>query len=274
MKKINLYDIYEIGKELSLIRGISPDEKISSYIFPLWFVRVTLENICGDNSIFLEASRRAASKLLHTISATIPEKDGEVVSIDKQKEFSFHASSITTALSQFETVLGNDMLGISSYVVSKKGIYNTSDLISHADEIFPTDIRSLIPKQTNKDLVEAGKCLAFELSTACSFHLWRAVESVMLSYYKELAANSCTNEKAGKNWAAYIKALEEKGANTNIIKFLDHIRTEYRNPQTHPNDMLEVNEALGLFGVATSAIQQMILEIQKLKELKKPTTKK
>ena len=146
----------------------------------------------------------------------------------------------------------------------QKGIYRTEDLISHADQYFPSSIRESIPEQAKKDLIEAGKCLAYEVPTACSFHLWRSVETVMAAYYTKLAGKEFSDDGVTRNWAAYIKALDDKGADAKITQFLDHIRQEYRNPQTHPEAMLEVNEALALFGVAMSVIHQMVSAIQKL----------
>jgi len=39
-------------------------------------------------------------------------------------------------------------------------------------------------------LKEAGRCLAFDLPTACAFHICRATEALMLTYYEALTGNA------------------------------------------------------------------------------------
>jgi hypothetical protein len=64
------------------------------------------------------------------------------------------------------------------------------------------------------------------------------------------------------NWGAYIAALRNKGADNKITTFLDHIRDEYRNPHTHPDASIDIDEAQRLFSVALSSIDQMMRAIQ------------
>jgi hypothetical protein len=264
MKKIDIFIFYDFGKNLSPLSSISQDTKISPQVLTLYIARNALSPMLDDGSPLLETARRAAKKLLKAINNVLPDDILEAMNVDKDKTFGWSdAHQITSSLKEFETVLGNDAPGISAYLVSQKGIYRTEDLILHADLYFPQEIRSDLPVQAKKDIIEAGKCLAYEVPTACAFHLWRAVETVMNSYYKKLTGRSFSAARVTKNWGKYIEALNRANADTKITQFLDHIRKEYRNPQTHPEAMLEVNEAMGLFGVAMSSIHQMILEMQK-----------
>ncbi len=215
-------------------------------------------------TIFQPTSIRAARAVILSINKVLPSNWDEIMlKLDAKTQIeTYYISMLQTTVKDLETVLSNDMPGVSTYVVSQKGIYKTDDLIIHADQHFPEDIRELIPDQAKKDLIEAGKCLAFEVPTACVFHLWRVVETVMGAYYEKLTKSTFKKDNVAKNWSEYIKALNAKSANESITIYLDHIRNNYRNPQTHPEAMLEVNDASALFGVATSAIHQMILEIQ------------
>jgi hypothetical protein len=60
--------------------------------------------------------------------------------------------------------------------------------------------------------------------------MWRALEVTFGEYYVSLTGKSFENAKIARNWGAYIKALNEAGADAKITGNLDHIRAEYRNP--------------------------------------------
>jgi hypothetical protein len=269
MKKFNPYNTYLLGKQLSPALALKEEDcKYGDVLWQLYVARNVLSDQTSEPTVFQPASLRAAQSVLEAIDRILPADIQQIFGADQDtKVFAYEIHTVRTAIENLETVLRNDMPGVSCYVVSQKGIYKTDDLITHADHHFPSAIRAEIPEQAKIDLIESGKCLAFEVPTACAFHLWRAVETVMANYYAKLTNSTFKADKIAKNWAAYIRALNEKGAEPNITKFLDHIRSEYRNPQTHPEAMLDVNEALGLFGVALSAIHQMVLEIQKLEKV-------
>lgn len=266
VKKFNPFETYSLGKMLFPIQKLeTKDYKIYQIRWDLYSARVALLAQVRAATVFQPTSIRAANAVIEAINTILPTDVDEMLKVEAEKKVYRHEiEALKSSIQDLESVLSNDMPGVSTYVVSQKGIYKTDALIAHADQHFTEDIRKLIPEQGKKDLLESGKCLAFELPTACAFHLWRVVETVMSAYYEKLTKSTFKKDNVNRNWSEYIKALNAKGANESITIYLDHIRDKYRNPQTHPEAMLEVNEALALFGVATSAIHQMILEIQKL----------
>jgi len=48
----------------------------------------------------------------------------------------YEAYNIRTAASEFETVFAAELATFDTYIVSKKGIYSTADLIDRADMAF------------------------------------------------------------------------------------------------------------------------------------------
>ncbi len=267
VKKFNPYEAYSLGKQLFSILKLEVKKYDYSEIhWDFYIARDALLNQVSSKTLFQPASIRAANAVISTITnCGVPVEVNAMLQHDAKMPIeAYKINILQTAIKDLETVLSNDMPGVSTYVASQKGIYETDALITHADQHFPDGVRELIPDQAKKDLLESGKCLAFELPTACAFHLWRVVETVMSAYYEKLTGKTFKADKVTQNWAAYIKGLNAKGANGSITVYLDHIRDNYRNPQTHPEAMLEMNDALALFGVATSAVHQMILEIQKL----------
>lgn len=266
MKKFNPYEVYALGKAILPVIGWAKQEyPFGTLAWPLFSARAALTIHINAASIFAGATIRASQEVVKTIDAIVPQDITKMLEEDQTKMVpEYKLGMVQDAIKNLETVMSNDMPGISSYVVTQKGIYRTEDLIDRTEMHFPIDIQNALPTQAKKDLQEAGKCLAFEVPTACTFHLWRSVESVMKAYYVKLSGGKTfDDDKINRNWGAYVKALNDKGADSNITKFLDHLREEYRNPQTHPEEMVGINEAMGLFSVATSAILQMVSEIQK-----------
>ena len=266
MKKFNVFEVYSLGKQLFPLSLLSSDdEKFVNVLWPLIQARDALYKQVGEESILLDASKRAAMRLIVEINDIVPTDIKEAFAVDNEKIVkSYYLSSVKRALENLETVLNNDMPGISTFFVVQKGIYRTEDLITHSENHFLEDIRKDIPEKAKEDIREAGKCLAFEIPTACAFHMWRAIETVMGLYYLKLTGKTFQDNGINRNWDSYIKALTGTGADKKITQFLDHIRKEYRNPQTHPSDTVSIAEAYGLFGAAFSSINQMILAIQKL----------
>ncbi len=265
VQKFNLHDMYELGQRLVPLKELKWEDKIGDRLGNLWFARAALETYTSEASPLLEAAKRAGRKVITSIGGIIPTDFDEATKLDKETQLSYWGYRIKEDLAALESVLANEMPGVPAYIVSPKGIYKTEDLIEHAEKQFPQELQSLLAQQTVLDIREAGKCLAFSLPTACSFHLWRALETVMDAYYVKLASKSFDDAKVSRNWGAKIKALQEANAEASVTKFLDHIREQYRNPQTHPEEMVELNEALMLFGAAASAITAIVIAMDKVR---------
>jgi hypothetical protein len=78
---------------------------------------------------------------------------------------------------------------------------------------------------------------------------------MMRDYYTKLSGKSLAAKK--RNWGAFIKVLDEHGADKKVTGFLTHIKDIYRNPIVHPEVWLSSDEALSLFTVCLSAITML-----------------
>lgn len=260
VKKLNTYDIYRFAMNVHPLTELEhTDEMRFGEIFLVLFnADFMLERQVERETLFSPSLKRSAGAVLRAMFELGKPPEGIWGVGPDEPVDKYKLRRVVEAAKNFETVLSNEMPGLATYYVSTKGIYSTDDLISHADLQIPESLRPLIEGKAVEDIQQAGKCLAYEVSTASAFHMWRAVETVMCTYFKHLSGGD-SFEAAGvqRNWAAYIKALNDKGADTRITIFLDHIRGEYRNPQNHPSETVDLEEAFTLFGVATSAITQM-----------------
>lgn len=264
VKKVNLFEIYEFGSKIEAIAQIPDGSPMIAGRFVLWHAREHLEMMISTEAPLLSSSNRAARGLITEITNLVNKDIHIFLKQTESGNFDWRLASVKAAATTMVSVLSNDMPDIASYVVKQKGIYRTADLIEHAERQLSSIAQSSLPSQACVDIREAGKCLAYELPTACAFHLWRAVETVMGHYYKNLTGKTFEAAKITPNWAIKIKALEAAKAETKITAFLDHIRGEYRNPQTHPDETVSIEAAQQLFSVALSSIEQIMTEAGKL----------
>ena len=167
------------------------------------------------------------------------------------------AKAIITHIIEFQTVLTNELQTFAAYQIGRKGIYSTSDLIEQADNIFGEKIHKNLAPETWKDISESGRCLAFDLATATAFHIWRAVERELRTYYEIWTGHPALK----KAWATLLIGLKTTKADGKVIAVLDQLRDLHRNPTIHPASEIDIDDALALFGIASSAITSMVNDV-------------
>ena len=110
--------------------------------------------------------------------------------------------------------------------------------------------------------------MAFDLPSATGFHIIRAVEAVIRKYYSVIVKQPVKPKM--RNWGTYIRVLSKSGGDPKILAILDQLREMHRNPIMHPQVVLTMTEAEGLFGIAQSAILSMMADIEKHQQLPLP----
>jgi hypothetical protein len=88
------------------------------------------------------------------------------------------------------------------------------------------------------------------------------MESMIREYHLRLTGKHIAARS--RNWGAYIRDLNNHGADTKVTAYLSHIKDFYRNPIVHPEVTLTSEQALSLFSAAVSAIVQLDAAIQSL----------
>ena len=224
--------------------------------------RSWLEWFLADKIIPITVCKADGRKLLNAINVVIPKDLMKNPPADRNITW-MEAYQIRDGLKTFETVLAAELQNSATYFVSKKSIYETADLIERAENVLPTNIRAHLTKEILFDIKEAGKCIAFNLPTAAGFHTMRAVEPVLVDWYKVVVGHDPTT----RNWGHYIEELKKANANADVLSVLDQIRGLHRNPLMHPEVVLEMDEAIDLFDVSKAAIRAMVVETQKLKSM-------
>lgn len=146
--------------------------------------------------------------------------------------------------------------GIHCFFTTDKKI-SIDKLTSYYETLFPKGIFGELSEIAKYDVKEAGMCIAFGRSTAAAFHILRATEDILRMLY-------CCCVKRGRvkvlAWGNITKDLEKKRKKPSnaIMKNLDYIRSNFRNPTIHPEVRHDIEEAQSLFILCIDVISKMI----------------
>lgn len=155
------------------------------------------------------------------------------------------AYPIQKALTDFEAAVSSELGVANVYLVTKKGGYDTNDLIENGGALFQAALALKVPAAI-ADIEQATRCIAFELPTAAGFHLHRANETVLKSYFD--AVRGELPHPDNRNMGVYLAAMERHDIGDKRVRAaLKDIKDLHRNPLIHPETALEtVEEAIDL----------------------------
>lgn len=266
MKYINISNFYKLGQQLQLLSQLEPEKPLKDYYFILLVAQRWAEFFINDNMIPMTICKGAANKIANGINGIIPKDQKERANLDMEKVITYvDLYSIIEGVREFEIVFSAESQNMATYFVSKKGIYDTNDLILKADDLLTEDVKELISDEAKTDIREAGKCLAFDLATAAGFHIARAVERVLIDYLKVLCPEKLEAFNDGqRNLGGYIKLARDNKCEAKVCNSLDQFRELHRNPLMHPEAVLTIDDAIVLLGIAQSSIISTAMEIKKL----------
>lgn len=268
MQQLNSYRLYELGARLHSLFGSNSQNRVADMFTPLTEAQTLLDGFIKGDILALDTSKAEANRLLSKISAVfnryfidpstrqLKDSPGED-RIDPQE-----ISLINSLVEKFEHALAAELNRTPTYVAGKRGIYSTHDLAQNAEVIFGDSLRKIIPSATQTEFNSAGRALAFGLGTAAAIHMLRAIEITLRAYYEMFAGAA---PKGERNYAIYLKKLaalaEEDDTKARpdkrIVQMLAQIKDHYRNPLVTPDNVVSIEEATQLFGMASALISLM-----------------
>jgi hypothetical protein len=255
MLRVNVYEFYRIGAAIHPLKSIKLDKPLAleeSYIYQLVDAKNAAAELLAPGAASLRTARTFAGQLITAIEAIL-DCDCET-KVPRSRQSDLYNSVMT-----LEAVLAAELASQDLYSISKKGIYDTAGLIDSGESILPEKLRAYLPTQAIIDLRQGGRCLAFEIPTGAAFHLLRAAESVIKAYYEALAGKPWPHLK--RDWGEYVRELKTLNAPERVTTALDLVRSNYRNPLMHPEANLDLDEALGLFGMVQGLLCVVLQEI-------------
>ncbi len=278
MERINQFAFYELGKAFQQLKELSGEVPVLDAIFNLFNAESELKKLLAGTPMPLGISQASALALKNDISEVVEkycmrrDAEGKATFPDGSEAPipSWRWVWLVRALETFETVFSEEMREATTYFVPRRGMFHTPVLVDSADQSFPTEIASAIPDKTKMDWRAAGRCLAFNLLSAAGFHVARAVEGMLETYYQTFSG------KPGAtlgNWGQYLQHLETIQASKSTpsptdrtLAELRQLKDDFRNPIVHPRVVLTESDAKIWFNNGESLIIGMAQEIKTASE--------
>ncbi len=264
MQRVDGSYLYRVGSQIHPLSDlkyqtatVTGTTLVDAY-FPILVAEGALEPLLTRSVFCLRTSLQAGEALLGALRVA---KQKIELTQNKNEFLDFSDFyNITSALNNFEAVLGAELSLLPLYVVTQKAGFDTQILIENGVACFPADLMVKVPEAV-VDLKQGSKCIAFELPTAAGFHLHRANESVLHRYWDAIA-NGQSRPKS-RNMGDYINEMDKLSIGDQKVRAaLRDLKDLHRNPLIHPEHSLEsVDEAIALMNGIHNVIVHMLREI-------------
>jgi hypothetical protein len=167
-------------------------------------------------------------------------------------------------IEHFEIVLHDELAKLPAFICEDELLGNLSvdKLLKGAQHGYSTFAQSVLSDGCKAEIDEAGKCLAYERSTASGFHILRSVE-MSVKQYLQLVPGFAMPPLNRQNWGEYIKLLKDNGASPEVTDTLQSIKVNHRNPLMHPEDTLDLPEAVRLMSICQSMSEMLVVDLKK-----------
>lgn len=269
MQKVDGYHLYQVGQALQKIEDLKfnwSDTETRGATFQeallvLRDAKEMLGKLLADETYRLKTCIQKGNELTEAIDRLLNKIDN---TSEKDQLLSFSDIwPIKTAIQSFQAVLSSELNLIDLYIITKKGGFDTSILLTDGQDCFPEALESKVP-ECMQDIRDGTKCLAVSLPTAAGFHLLRAAEAVMRKYW-DVVTDQQKRPKTG-NMGDYIKKLEElEVGHPKVLSALKNLKDLHRNELFHPGQHIEnLEEAIALMNQIHTIIFYMLKDIPDL----------
>lgn len=263
MQRIDGNYLYVVGSQIHPLSGFSAFTVSGSAttfdeaLYPLIVAERALEPLLLRSVFRLRTSFQAGQALLKIIRDLRAKIEAAP---DKKAEMDYgDIFGMQSAVSAFEAVLGAELGQLPLYVVTQKAGFDTATLIESGALCFPIDVLTKA-EDAVPDLEQATRCIAYELPTAAGFHLHRANEAILHKYWD--AVTHKAKRPASRNMGDYLNEMNQKNVGDAKVKSaLKDLKDLHRNPLIHPEDSLNMDEAIALMNGIYTVMVHMLKEI-------------
>jgi hypothetical protein len=215
----------------------------------LGIARVALEGFGEDHSLAFPKTSAVMNEILEAINKLLPERNpGELV--NERFVSPFEATQLRNLFIRLGSSMKDESMGNYILCVQPQRYLSPSVLMEKMDSGFSPESWKAMNEDAQDEFIEAGRCLALERHTAAGFHALRGVECTIRQYIQKL-----TGELPQKrDWGHYIEVLKKAGAPSATTSVLENIKTQDRNPLMHPEQWLDVDQAINLLTLSRSLL--------------------
>lgn len=258
MKRIGLGYIYRINERLHPLTQWEGEKGILDVYSEILSARSLLEEIFNSGNFY---GLKTCGPIAGRFYALLGNYSNPTTEQLKTKISASEIKIIAQTAITFETALVEEFGILPSYLVTPKGGYSIDVLTMTPQDLFPADLLDLVP-DAKYDIEQAAKCLAFEVPTAAGFHLHRINEAVLRVYW-DVVTNKAKRPKE-RSMGVYLSQLKKKEkGDAKTLATLQQIKDLDRNPISHPDEKLEIDDAIDLYGIIRSAVSRMLGVIRK-----------
>lgn len=245
------YDYIQIGLCVRLLRNISAENTPS-------LAAGAIKNLCDC----LKQGNFEVS-LASMSSEAFGKMEDELESADIKKEIPVPlVTNISRQFGILENVIFAEAVTKKIYVLPSRR-FNSEFLLNAPNKLLRDGAYEKLEDIARADFSSSCRCMLFGEATAAAFHILRATESVLKSYYHH---HRRQKRLARPMWGPMLDQLRAKSKSkppASLLMSLDLIRTAYRNPTQHPEAIYEIDSAQDLFGVCLDVIGKMTDELSK-----------
>jgi hypothetical protein len=249
MKARSSYDYIQIGLALRLLRNVGTNSTARLVTRSLETLKELLEDC--RYPVALVATKSIAFEEMEKLLSGLAETDKLTPSL---------TTKITTQFKNLENVVFAEASTKKLFVLSDRR-FNAEYLLSKPENLLKEGSFQKLDEVARLDLASACRCILFGEATAAAFHMLRATESVLKSYYFH---HRKTKRLDRPMWGGMVDQLKAKKKNkppAALLQSLDLIRTAYRNPTQHPEAVYHIDSAQDLLGVCLDVIGKMSDEL-------------
>lgn len=253
MIRISIPYVYTLHEALMALEAIKQGDTCGQHLYAIFNADSLLDQFLNKSlwSSALRVCRQPGLDLLVQIRGLF----GDEVKSEAEFEY-WRVVNMQQQLSRFKAVMEAEFMTTASYLVTARRGYDVATLIETAEVIFPSELMLKVP-DTQFDLREAGKCIAFDLGTAAGFHLLRALETVICRYWNVVMNGAPLPDN--RNVGNYIREMEKASkGDPKVLTALKQIKDHHRNSLMHPEETLDLDSSIALLGIVQSAIVAML----------------
>jgi hypothetical protein len=262
MQEVSLSEFYRLGRALGELRRLDATQPLTRDIFAA----------CSDAKLGMRQIKQfypEASELVGRAWDGLEQVLDQCV--DDSKPFPVPRSEhpigepvgwiaqwLRSGVNIFGMMLDNGMMRLRTFYLTPHRGYDANALMKDGTCVLDPAVRDAMLPLACEDIRAAARCLLVEEWTASGFHLLRAVEVVLRTYFAILPVEAPRH----RNWGTYIEALQDAGVDARLCSRLDKLREYDRNVLMHPEIVLTAEVSLDLFAYGCTMISDMTRDMK------------
>jgi hypothetical protein len=259
MHTVRTWGFYVLGGAIHKLAELKNSVNVRDIETDLQWASWTLFDLEDKATLPIEVCKPQCAELSKAIDRVLKAANDNPT----RNVFPFEISLLVDRAKKFEHVLESQLNELKIYLVNQTEWYSVTTLVEKGEDLIPSQVQSVLSDYAKSEMHQAGKCIAFNLPSAAGFHIIRALEDVVRSYYD--AATGGKARPKNESMGPLISELEkEPNANKVILSALKQIKDLHRNPYIH-DVVLTMDEVIILLGIAQSAIAAVGNELIRLK---------